>query len=131
MPSKQNQTLLVLSSQDAKSSFNGVAPFKKMGQLINDRKEQAHIPVEQFKSTCIDHSFTLKTVRVVFKRLFLTQSGTNILPSSLFHCTYTERPYNLFIKIQNTGQMLLPPELPGWFKITTKYFLCIDKFRAF
>ena len=30
--------------------FNGVAPLKKMGQLINDRKEQAQILVEQFKS---------------------------------------------------------------------------------
>ena len=31
--------------------FIGVAPLKKMGQLINDRKEQAQILVEQFKST--------------------------------------------------------------------------------
>ena len=31
--------------------FIGVTPLKKMGQLINDRKEQEHIMVEQFKST--------------------------------------------------------------------------------
>ena len=31
--------------------FIGVAPLKKMGHLINDRKEQAQILVEQFKST--------------------------------------------------------------------------------
>ena len=29
----------------------GVAPLKKMGQLIYDRKDQAQIQVEQFKST--------------------------------------------------------------------------------
>ena len=33
--------------------FNGVVPLKKMGQLINDRKEQAQILVEQFKSAFI------------------------------------------------------------------------------
>ena len=31
----------------------------------------------------------------------------------------------------NTGQTRSPPELPGWFKVTTTYFLCVDQFGLF
>ena len=31
----------------------------------------------------------------------------------------------------NTGQTSSPPELPGWSKVTTSYFLCTDQFGSF
>ena len=31
----------------------------------------------------------------------------------------------------NTGQTRLPLQLPGWFKVTTKYFLCVDQLGLF
>ena len=31
----------------------------------------------------------------------------------------------------NTGQTRSPPELPGWSKVTTTYFLCVDQFGLF
>ena len=32
---------------------------------------------------------------------------------------------------RDTGQTGSPPELPGWSKVTTTYFLCVDQFGLF
>ena len=43
---------------------------------------------------------------------------------SFFYFAQAQSPWN-------TGQTRSPPELPGWSKVTTTYFLCVDQFGLF